>query len=77
MYRNGEGYRSPTEGMAISNVMREYKRQQRKRFAQKNRRKVYVASRYSGDVKRNAEAAVSYCRHVISKRNRLLVHLFT
>lgn len=65
MYKNSEGYSSPTEGMAISQVMKEYRQQQKKRYADKNRRKVYVASKYSGDVNANVTAAIGYCRRVI------------
>ena len=67
MYKNSEGYNSPTEGMAISNAMREYRREQKRRFADKNRRKVYVASPYAGDTEKNTEAAVRYCRLVVSR----------
>lgn len=65
MYKNSEDYSSPTEGMAISHVMKEYRQQQKKRYANKNRRKVYVASKYSGDVNANVTAAIGYCRRVI------------
>ena len=67
MYKNSEGYSSPTEGMAISRVMKEYRQQQKRRYADKNRRKVYVASRYAGDVPNNVKAAARYFRHVIDK----------
>ena len=67
MYKNSEGYSSPTEGAAISNIMREYRKEQKRRYADKNRKKVYVASRYAGDVKKNTKAAATYCRHVIRK----------
>lgn len=67
MYKNSEGYSCPTEGAAISNLMREYRREQKRKYADKNRKKVYVASRYAGDVKVNAEAVASYCRHVIKE----------
>lgn len=67
MYKNSEGYSCPTEGAAISNLMREYRREQKRKYADKNRKKVYVASRFAGDVKVNAEAAASYCRHVIKE----------
>ena len=67
MYKNSEGYASPTEGMAIGNVMREYRQKQKQRYKDKNRRKVYVASAYAGDIPANTAAAVSYCRHVIDK----------
>ena len=64
-YRNHEGYPSPTEGEAIANIMREYRREQKRKYRDKNRRKIYVASKYAGDVKANTEAAVMYCRKVI------------
>ena len=67
MYKNSEGYSSPTEGAAISNIMREYRKEQKRRYADKNRKKVYVASQYAGDVKNNMKAAAKYCRHVIRK----------
>ena len=71
MYRNREGYSDPTAGAAVGNMMKEY-RQARKRVWQrqneiKNRKKVYVASRYAGDVAGNTAAALKYCRYVIGK----------
>ena len=71
MYRNREGYSDPTAGAAVGNMMKEY-RQARKRVWQrqneiKNRKKVYVASRYAGDVDKNISAALKYCRYVIGK----------
>ena len=65
MYRNKEGYVDPTAGSALSHMMKEYRQKQKKRYADKNRRKVYVASRYAGDVTRNTAAAIGYCRKVI------------
>ena len=67
MFKNNEGYADPTAGLAMSRIMKEYRQQQKKRYADKNRRKVYVASRYVGDVERNTMAAVTYCRRVISE----------
>ena len=67
MYKNSEGHSSTTEGAAISNIMREYRKEQKRRYADKNRKKVYVASQYAGDVKNNMKAAAKYCRHVIRK----------
>ena len=64
-YRNCEGYSDPTAGAVISAMMREYRQRQRKRFSDRNRRKVYVVSRYAGDVSANVAAAVRYCRYVI------------
>jgi hypothetical protein len=46
MFKNSEGYADPTAGSALSQIMKEY-RQQKKRYADKNRRKIYVASRYA------------------------------
>lgn len=67
MYRNNEGYADPTAGSAMSQIMKEYRQQQKKRYADKNRRKVYVASRYAGDVDANTQAAITYCRRVIDE----------
>ena len=47
--------------------MKEYRQQHKKRYADKNRRKIYVASRYAGDVDANVKAAIGYCRLVIDK----------
>ena len=66
-YRNSEGYADPTAGLAMSRVMKEYKQKQKKQFADKNRRKIYVASRYAGDVERNTAFAVNCCRRVIDE----------
>ena len=51
----------------MGQLMKEYRQQQKKRRADKNRKKVYVASRYAGDVKTNTQAAIRYCRFVIKK----------
>ena len=64
-YRNSEGYADPTAGLAMSRVMKEYKQKQKKQFADKNRRKIYVASKYAGDVEKNTAFAVHCCRRVI------------
>lgn len=65
MYKNHEGYADPTAGRAMSLIMKEYRQRQKQRYADKNRRKVYVASRYAGDVERNVAMAIDYCRRVI------------
>ena len=65
MYKNSEGYADPTAGSAMSQIMKEYRQKQKKRYADKNRRKIYVASRYAGDVDANVAAAITYCRRVI------------
>lgn len=67
LYKNSEGYADMTAGEALSNMMREYKARQRQRYADKNRRRVYVASAYAGDVAKNTAAAVDYCRFVIGE----------
>ncbi len=67
MYKNSEGYADPTAGSAMSQIMKEYRQKQKKRYADKNRRKIYVASRYAGDVDANVSAAVTYCRRVIDE----------
>ena len=67
MYRNNEGYADPTAGSAMSQIMKEYRQKQKKRYADKNRRKVYVASKYAGDVDANVAAAITYCRRVIDE----------
>ena len=64
-HRNSEGYADPTAGLAMSRVMKEYRQKQKKQFADKNRRKIYVASKYAGDVERNTAFAVNCCRRVI------------
>ena len=65
MYRNKAGYADPTAGEALGQLMKEYRQKQKKRRTDKNRKKVYVASRYAGDVKTNTQAAIRYCRFVI------------
>lgn len=67
MYKNSEGYTDPTAGLAMSQIMKEYRQKQKKRYADKNRRKVYVASKYAGDVDANVAAVVTYCRRVIDE----------
>jgi len=67
MYKNSEGYADPTAGAAMSLIMKEYRLKQKKRYADKNRRKIYVASKYAGDVEANIAAAIGYCRRVIDE----------
>nr|WP_325191633.1 DUF4406 domain-containing protein [uncultured Selenomonas sp.] len=69
MFKNIEGYPDPTAGTAMSRVLKEYKQRQRRRFAAKNRRKIYVVSKYAGDVATNKENAVRCCRYVIGRGN--------
>ena len=71
-YRNGEGYPDPTAGQALGNIARD-ERRERKREKENQRRndmtrkKVYVASKYAGDIKANTEAAVRCCRYVTER----------
>lgn len=67
MYKNSEGYADPTAGSAMSRIMKEYRQKQKKRYADKNRRKIYVASKHAGDVDANVAAAIGYCRRVIDE----------
>ena len=67
MYRNSEGYRDPTAGMALGRVMREQKKMQEQRSASRHPKMVYVASRYAGDIPANTKAAVRCCRQVIAE----------
>lgn len=71
MYRNSEGFYDPTAGVAISNVMKEYRKQRRETWRReteiKERRKAYIASRYSGDVEKNTEDATYYCKWAVRK----------
>ena len=70
-YKNKEGYSDPTAGAAMSKIMKEY-RQERKAQWQiehdaKTRKRVYVASRYAGDVDQNTANAVRYCKYAIQR----------
>ncbi len=71
MYRNQEGYADPTAGQAMSRVMREYREQQKSLWRQehdaRNRKKVYVVSRYAGNIDVNVANAIRYCRFVIGQ----------
>ena len=67
MFKNSEGYADLTAGAAMSRMMKEYRQQQRKYYAYKNRRKIYVASKYAGDVEKNVKNAIAYCRRVIEQ----------
>lgn len=71
MYKNSEGYSDPTAGAAMSSMMKEYRQIRKKVWQRQNemetRKKVYVASRYAGDVETNTAAALDYCRYVINE----------
>ena len=76
MFKNSEGYNDPTAGAAMSQIMKEYKRNQRDTWKRQNeikcRPKVYVISKYAGDIEFNISKAVEYCRFAI-KQNRIPV----
>lgn len=71
MYRNSEGYADPTAGAALGQIMKEYRQECKKTWKRENelrsRSKVYVVSRYAGDIDKNVLAAIQYCRFVIDK----------
>lgn len=72
MYKNSEGYADPTAGVAIGRVMKEYRKERReiwrKQTELKERPKVYIVSRYAGDVENNVASAIRYCRLAINKK---------
>ena len=72
MYINNEGYADPTAGIAIGQVMNEYRREcleiSQRQTELKERPKVYIVSRYAGDVDNNVKAAINYCRFAIDKK---------
>lgn len=72
MYKNKEGYADPTAGAAISK-MTEENQPKKKRISRihekvKSMPKVYVVSRYAGNIKVNTVDAVRYCRFVIGQQ---------
>ena len=71
-YKNREGYSDPTAGEALGRIMREYRQRQRenwnRRYEIRNRPKVYVVSRYAGDIERNVAAAVRCCQYAIRQK---------
>ena len=72
MYKNNEGYADPTAGIALGRVMKEYRKERReiwrKQTELKERPKVYIVSRYAGDVEKNVASAIRYCRFAIDKK---------
>lgn len=72
MYKNSEGYSDPTAGVALGRVMKEYKKERREVWCRqteiKERSKVYIVSRYAGDVENNVKNAIRYCRFAIDKK---------
>lgn len=72
MYKNSEGYADPTAGVALGRVMKEYRKERREVWRRqtelKERPKVYIVSRYAGDVENNVKNAIHYCRFAIDKK---------
>jgi len=70
-YRNSEKYADPTAGEAMFRVMQEEKQEKRERQQRRhemiNRPKVYVVSKYAGDIEKNVANAIRYCRFAIEK----------
>lgn len=65
-HKNTEGYADPTAGIAMSRVMKDYRQRQKQRFSDRNRKKIYVASKFAGDTRANTKAAIRHCRSVIA-----------
>lgn len=74
MHRNSEGYADPTAGMAMGQLMKEYKanrkKEWQKQYEMKNQSKVYVVSKYAGDIDKNVADAIKACRYLISKKKQ-------
>ena len=66
-HKNIEGYSDPTAGTAVSRVMKEYKTEQQRIFNAKNRKKIYVVSKYAGNISANTKNAAKYCRYIIDQ----------
>ena len=67
MYKNSSGYPDPTAGAAIGKVIRAERRKHKKRSGYQKIKKIYVASKYAGDIDANVNAAIGYCRKVVEQ----------
>lgn len=69
MYRNKEGFKDPTAGEAIGNVMRAYRKAQKEKFRIqyeiRHRPKAYAVSPYAGNTRKNVRDAIRYCLYLI------------
>ena len=69
MYKNSEGFRDPTAGAAISHAMKEFREKRKAAWehetAVKERKKVYIVSKYAGDIEQNKQDAICFCRAAI------------
>ena len=74
MFRNKEGYADPTAAMAVGQAMKEFranrKKEWRKQYEMKNQSKVYVVSKYAGDIDKNVTDAIKACRSLIDKKKQ-------
>ena len=72
MYRNSEGYPDPVAGAVWAKYFRELREQQRKQYRHnteiRSRPKVYIVSKYAGDVETNIQKAIRYARFAIKKK---------
>lgn len=72
MFKNKEGYTNPTAGAAMASIMKEYRQNQRRIYRKhseiKARPKVYVVSKYAGNIEGNTAAAIRYARFAIEKK---------
>ena len=80
MFKNKEGYSDPTAGQAMSQIMRDFKEKQkkkwRKEYEMKNQPKAYVVSKYAGDIDRNVADAIRACQYLMKKtRQPVASHL--
>ncbi len=68
-YRNHSGYWDPTAGKAMTRIERAEaaKVEEERLNALKTRTKVYVVSKYRGDIEVNVWKAINCCKYVISK----------
>ena len=71
MYKNKEGYTDPTAGAAMATIMKEYRQNQRRIYRKnseiKARPKVYIVSKYAGDIEKNTAAAIGYAQYAIQQ----------
>lgn len=71
MYKNSQGYADPTAGAAMSNIMKEYRQNQRKEWRKlyeiRSRPKCYIVSPYAGDIDTHVDEAIRFSRYAVSQ----------
>lgn len=81
MYKNYEGFSDPTAGLAMSHVLKEYREERRRTWRReteiKERPKVYMASKYAGDIEKNRRDTIRYCRAAKKTGISPLPHIFS